>query len=77
MEKLANDLIVLVRAGVAGNPDTPSHILVQLAEHSSLDIRLAVAQNPNTPLSVLEGLQNDLDNNISFWAKTQLKTNSA
>ncbi|MGI2907028.1 hypothetical protein [Tolypothrix sp. VBCCA 56010] len=58
---------------IAAHPNTPVHLLEQLAVHSYYHIRAAVVTNVNTPISILEQLSNNSQDSISTVAKQVLK----
>jgi hypothetical protein len=57
---LASDSVNLVRALVATNPNTPSHILNTLFSDEKI-VRDGLSGNPNTPKKILKVLSNDRD----------------
>nr|WP_322708649.1 hypothetical protein [Nostoc sp. ChiSLP03a]MDZ8209749.1 hypothetical protein [Nostoc sp. ChiSLP03a] len=58
---------------IAAHPNTPVHLLEQLAVHSRDNIRAEVATNVNTPIAILERLSNDSQDGVSSVAKQALK----
>lgn len=58
---------------IAAHPNTPVHLLEQLAVHSRDGIRAEVATNVNTPIAILERLSNDSQDGVSSVAKQALK----
>ncbi|MBN2768151.1 MAG: hypothetical protein JXQ68_03540 [Campylobacterales bacterium] len=60
LEELANDSINLVRALVATNPNTPSHILNNLFSDEKI-VRDGLSGNPCTPVKLLRVLSSDID----------------
>ena len=50
-----------VRRNAAGNPNTPTGVLSELAKESNWHVRRYAAGNPNTPLEVLFELTKDSD----------------
>ena len=56
---LARDPEELVRAYIAGNPNTPSDLLSALATDPKLRVRMHAARNRNTPLPALHKLCSD------------------
>ena len=55
---------VYVRRGAAGNPNTSSAVLAELAKDSDNDVRSCTAGNPNTSGAVLAELAKDSDWNV-------------
>ena len=49
----------VVRISVAGNPNTPVDVLMELAKDSDCDVRKNAAGNPNIPADVLTELAKD------------------
>ena len=58
---------------IATNPNTPVHLLEQLAVHANYNIRVSVAKNGKTPIAILEPLSNDSESRVSNIAKQALK----
>ena len=58
---------------LARNQNTPSWILMKLAERSESSIRLAAGTNPNTPVEILGKLVTDQDNLVRTWLSTNPK----
>ena len=61
-----------VRYALAGNPNTPSELLAQLARRPGStvergNLHYKIATNPNTPSNVLAGLANDPDELVRTW----------
>ncbi|MDZ7966465.1 MAG: hypothetical protein RM368_16055 [Nostoc sp. DedSLP03] len=58
---------------IAAHPNTPVHLLEQLAVHSHDGLHAEVATNVNTPIAILERLSNDSQDGVSSIAKQALK----
>lgn len=58
-----NDMLHIRRV-VAGNPNTPGHVLGRLAEDTNPLIRRRVAENPNTPIEILRKLSSDIHSEV-------------
>ena len=67
LESLAFHQSFLVRALVADNPSTPSHVLDILSDDPIDDVIECVAGNPNTSPETLEKLAEEFDYFIILW----------
>jgi len=72
LERLFEDEKI-VRDGLSGNINAPSHILEQLSKDSDKLVRLRVAENPSTPTHVLQQMCNDPDIDVAKAAQLKLK----
>ncbi len=59
----SNDMLHIRRV-VAGNPNTPGHVLSRLSEDPNPMIRQRIAENPNTPIDVLRKLAGDIHSDV-------------
>jgi CheY-like chemotaxis protein len=64
----------LVHYILAGNPNTPPDVLVELAGHPSERIRSHVAENASTPVNTLETLARDLSVEVRMSVAYNRKT---
>jgi len=58
-----NDMLHIRRV-VAGNPNTPGHVLARLSEDTNPLIRQRIAENPNSPIDVLRKLSDDIHSDV-------------
>lgn len=60
-----------VRAAVAGNPNAPELLLLELSQDKSLLVRSWVARNPQCPVNVLERFAAS-DDDLASYARWKL-----
>ena len=61
--------MIVDRATVAANYNTPVEALIELSEDAHQIVRWWVTRNPNTPLEVLIKLSNDEDEYVRYYSK--------